>query len=176
MQTTIAPPQVSLERYLRTGYRPDREYVDGRIEKRHVGEYDHNSVQAALLLWFRTRDKASGTRTIQEQRTRMAPLTVRIPDVCVVPRSRPIEQVYTEPQLIAIEVLSPEDRKPRMQERIDDYRNFGVRHIWIVDPARKIGWDCSSGSWVETALFTVPGWPISLSLPDFFRQLAEDEA
>jgi len=31
---------VSVREYLTTSYRPDCDYVDGRIEERNVGEYD----------------------------------------------------------------------------------------------------------------------------------------
>ena len=172
----VVPGFVPVDLYLRTRYRPDREYVRGRIEKRNLGTYDHNSVQKAILLIFSQLDKARGTRTIQEQRTRMAADVYRVPDICVVPRSRPIEQIFTLPQLVAIEVLSPKDRRARLQERIDDYRSFGIPHIWVIDPKRKTGWDCSSGNWVETERFAVEGWDITLSLPEFFAQMAEDEA
>ena len=33
-------------------FEPDVEYVNGEIEQRNVGEYDHNAVQKAILLWF----------------------------------------------------------------------------------------------------------------------------
>jgi hypothetical protein len=32
----------------------------------------------------------------------------------------PPEPVFTAPQLIAVEILSPEDRQSKMQERIED--------------------------------------------------------
>jgi Uma2 family endonuclease len=37
--------------------------------------------------------------------------------------------VPTRPPLAIIEVLSPEDRISPYEQRIDDYRNMGVRHI-----------------------------------------------
>ena len=177
MPTATAPTLVSLERYLHTRYRPDRDFVRGRIERRNLGEYDHNLVQKAVLMRFSLLDKQRGTRTIQEQRTRMSRLTSTASRISAWCReARPVEQIFTEPQLIAIEVLSPEDRKTRMQERLDDYRNFGIPNIWVIDPRRKIGWNCSSGEWIETERFAVDGWDITLSLPEFFAQLADDEA
>jgi Uma2 family endonuclease len=41
----------------------------------------------------------------------------------------PKEQIITHPQLIAIEILSPEDRLSRFQNKIDDYLAFGIEHI-----------------------------------------------
>lgn len=45
MATTL---HVSLKEYLETGYRPDREYVDGEVRERNVGKWEHARVQALL--------------------------------------------------------------------------------------------------------------------------------
>jgi Uma2 family endonuclease len=121
---------LTIEEYLHTTYEPDADYVDGEIEERNVGEYDHNAVQLAITLWFHTYSKEWSIRSVQEQRTRLSATRVRIPDVGVFPRSLPIEQVFTQPQLITIEVLSPDDRHGRVQAKINDYMAFGVRNIF----------------------------------------------
>jgi hypothetical protein len=43
---------ISLEQYLKTPFEPDAEYVRGEVQERNVGEYEHNTVQRAILLWF----------------------------------------------------------------------------------------------------------------------------
>lgn len=91
-------------------------------------------------------------------------------------RSIPIEPIFSEPQLIVVEVLSPEDRQSRMQRRIEDYRSFGVPHIWVVDPAQRIGWDCSDGNWIRRMRFEVSATPIYLDLNQLFRDLDAAEA
>jgi Uma2 family endonuclease len=170
------PPRIAIEQYLTTSYEPDAEYVRGEIEERSVGEYDHNIVQRAILLWFHSHDKQWQTRSIQEQRTRLNSDTVRIPDVSVWLRSTPVEPVFSHPQLIVIEVLSAEDRQSKVQEKIDDYRRFQVPHIWVVDPAKRVGWDCSDGNWLRKGRFEVVGSPIYLELDDLFRELDAAEA
>jgi Uma2 family endonuclease len=101
---------------------------------------------------------------------------VRIPDVCVFSRDVPIEQVFTKPQLIAIEILSPEDRHSRIEERMNNFRDFGVPNLWVVDPATRSGWDLSAGSWVRKERFEVANSPIYLSLPELFAKIDEDNA
>lgn len=155
---------ISLEQYLKTAYEPDAEFVDGEIEERNVGEYDHNAVQKAILLWFARHEKEWGIRCIQEQRTRLSASRVRIPDVSVFARSLPIEQVFTQPQRVAIEVLSPEDRHCKVQEKIDEYRDFQIPNIWIIDPVKRIGWDCSDVNWIRKDRFVVKGSAIYLDL------------
>jgi Uma2 family endonuclease len=167
---------ISLEEYLRTPFEPDAEYVRGQVEERNVGEYEHNTVQRAILLWFHLHDKTWRTRTIQEQRTRLNSGNVRLPDVSVWNRNVPVQPVFDQPQLIAIEVLSPEDRHSRVQEKIEDYRSFRVASIWIVDPIKRIGWDCSNGDWTRKDRFDVAGAPIYLDLNELFKELDAAEA
>ncbi len=168
--------QVSVQEYLTTVYEPDVDYLDGELEERNVGEYDHNNVQLAVAVWFRGRAREWSIRVVPEQRTRLTATRYRVPDVSVFRRDTQVKQIFTKPQLIAVEVLSPEDRHSRMQRRIEDYQQFGVSNIWIIDPRLREGWNCSSGDWVRTERFEVEGTPIYLSLAEMFRELDENEA
>ena len=122
----MATTAVSIEEYLSTAYEPDMDYVDGELEERNVGEYEHNVVQKRILFWFDRRAKEWRIRAVQEQRTRLSGSKVRISDVSVFSRDLPVEQVFTHPQMIAVEVLSPEDRHSRMDKKIRDYLDFGA--------------------------------------------------
>jgi hypothetical protein len=44
---------VSLQEYLDTAYSPDREYVDGVVVERHVGERPHSLVLSNLIRFTR---------------------------------------------------------------------------------------------------------------------------
>ena len=48
------PELVSVREYLATSYRPDCEYLDGRIEERNGYEYDHGLMQTILGCLFMT--------------------------------------------------------------------------------------------------------------------------
>ena len=52
--------------------------------------------------------------------------------------------------------------------------DFGIPHIWIVDAAARIGWDCSDGNWLRKERFGLDT-PIYLSLPEMFAELDEAE-
>lgn len=43
---------VSVRKYLNTAYKPDCDYVDGELERRHVGEDIHSAWQYAIMKWF----------------------------------------------------------------------------------------------------------------------------
>jgi Uma2 family endonuclease len=66
--------------------------------------------------------------------------------------------------LLVIEVLSPEDRIDRYQQRIADYRGMGIKGIWVLDPETRRGWDCSTGNWIETTMFRLTDSPIYFDL------------
>jgi hypothetical protein len=44
---------VSLHEYLTTSYQPDRDYVDGELKERSVGEQPHSVVQTIIAAIFR---------------------------------------------------------------------------------------------------------------------------
>ena len=162
---------VSVSEYLKNSYRPDCDYVDGRLEERNVGEHDHAALQAALILWFGQLQKEWNIEVLPEQRMQISATRFRVPDVCVVSLNEPVEQILTKPPLLCIEILSPEDTMRRMQERIEDYRMFGVQSIWILDPGTQRGYDCRSSGWLETNEFQIPNTPIRLVLSELFARI-----
>lgn len=134
--TTLVP----LEEYLSTVYRPDCDFVDGVIEERHVGELNHSDVQGALIAYLRNHRHLFGGWAFPELRLQVGPRHFRIPDVLVVLGAKPAGRYITEPPFLCIEILSPEDRMPRVLERIDEYLSFGVPYVWVIDPESQRGW------------------------------------
>ncbi|HXJ41476.1 MAG TPA: hypothetical protein VNH18_19510, partial [Bryobacteraceae bacterium] len=51
---------ISLDEYLQTGYRPDREYVDGEVRERNVGEWEHSRLLSLLSSRLGNREKQWG--------------------------------------------------------------------------------------------------------------------
>jgi Uma2 family endonuclease len=56
----------------------------------------------------------------------------------LISRNRPAEQILTCAPMPVIEILSPEDRISRYNERLSDYRSRGIRNIWVIDPATRV--------------------------------------
>jgi Uma2 family endonuclease len=133
---------VSVEEYLHKSYRPDREYVDGEIQERNLGEKDHSKFQMAVAAYFYGRRREWGIQVWPEQRVQVKPTRFRVPDLCVT-IGEPDEQIFTTPPFIVVEVLSPEDTVARLMERVRDYWDFGVRNIWIIDPKERCGFRAS---------------------------------
>jgi len=163
---------MAIETYLKTSYHPDCDYVDGEIEERNLGEFDHAALQAALVAYFYPNRQRWNIHVLPEQRVCVSATRVRIPDVCLVSRDLPIEQVITKPPLVVVEVLSPEDRVRRYNTRLEDYHHMGVENIWVIDPATQKGFDWVSG-WRERERFEAAGTSIYLDLPTLFAELAK---
>ncbi len=134
MAATTQATRVPLEVYLNTSYEPDAEFVDGVVEERPMGEYDHSSWQHALELWFSQHGREWGVRVRPELRIQVSESKFRVPDVTVLDRNQPIEQVITRPPLAVIEILSPEDTVSRMLAKLGDYGKMGIRTILVIDP------------------------------------------
>src|ERR1035438_1247241 len=120
---------ISEETYLRTSYGPDCEYADGVLIERNLGEQDHSWLQLALGSYFFRRRKIWGIEAFTEQRHFIRPGRYMIPDVCVIRSPRPVEKVFDKPPLIWIEILSPEDRPIRVNEKIRELREIGRAHV-----------------------------------------------
>jgi Uma2 family endonuclease len=131
---TVAPTVVSLSEYLGTIYRPDCEYVDGELLERNVGEWDHSRLQTLLARYLGNREQHWGIVVATEQRVQVKASRFRVPDVLVMAGPAPDGQIVSTPPFLCIEILSPSDRVGEMQERIDDYLNFGVKYVWLIHP------------------------------------------
>ena len=166
---------ISVNEYLKSSYRPDCDFVEGRLEERNVGERDHAALQAALILWFGQRQQEWNVEVLPEQRIQISPTRYRVPDVCLVSLSEPLEQILTKPPMACIEILSPDDTLRRMQERVTDYRQFGVENIWILDPATQRGYDCRPSGWLDATEFAIADTPIRLVLPDIFARVRRSQ-
>jgi Uma2 family endonuclease len=139
-----AGTQISVAEYLATAYSPDCDYVDGQVLERNLGERDHSSLQMAIGAYLFARRKQWSILVLPEQRVQVKARRFRIPDVCVVLGDTD-EQVLTRPPFLCIEVLSPDDRMSRVEERLDDYLAMGVPHVWLLDPKTRRAYTATLG-------------------------------
>ena len=69
------------------------------------------------------------------------PDTVRGPDVAYFDDVQAADEILAEyakvPPVIAVEVLSPDDRVNQVALKVDEYLAFGVKQVWVVDPEAK---------------------------------------
>jgi Uma2 family endonuclease len=163
----------TVREYLSTSWSPDREFVDGRIEERNLGEKEHSIIQRYLTVLFALKRAEWGVEVFPELRTQTASRNFRVPDVLVVRKGDSFERYVTRPPLIAVEILSPEDRLSAMQEKAAEYLRFGIENIWIIDPEPRIAYRYTAAGLeeVHTGELTVPGTPIRVVLSELFAEL-----
>ncbi len=163
----------TVREYLRTSWSPDREFVDGRIEERNLGEKDHSLIQRYLTFLFMLKRAEWGVEVFPELRTQTKARNFRVPDVLVVRAGEKFERYVTQPPLIAIEILSPEDSVSAIQGKAAEYRSFGIENIWIIDPEPRIAYQYTSAGLEEarTGELVVPDSPIRVVLSEMFAEL-----
>ena len=140
---------IPVSEYLSTSYRPDREYVDGKIVERNLGEYEHSRPQALLAAFFGVRDKEWGIDVLIAQRVQVTPSRFRVPDVCVLLSNAPEEQILRHPPFICVEILSQDDTLSSTVERLDDFLRMGVPNVWVIDPGTRRGYRYTSEGLLE---------------------------
>jgi Uma2 family endonuclease len=169
MATT--PMLLSLDEYLRTRYEPDADYVDGEIEERNLGEFEHATFQSAIAGWFWPRRQEWAIQVVTEQRIRVSPTRVRIADIAILRTEAPREKVT--PPLICIEILSPEDRMSRAKVVLGDYVAMGVENVWLIDPLRHAAFtfDAAGLHDADPSRLGVAGTEIWLDLTEAFAAI-----
>jgi Uma2 family endonuclease len=165
-----AVASVTLEDYLATSYRPDREWIDGELKERNVGKWEHARVQALLAAWFVQNEASWGVQVATESRVQVSPSRIRIPDLVLVSAESP-PAVLVDPPVLVVEILSPDDSYSDTQERAQDYLSMGVKAVWLIDPKSRSGRMCIEDSWVLAARLTVPERRIYCELERLFAQL-----
>ena len=101
---------ISAEEYLHTRFAGiDPEFRDGIIVERSMPDYLHGKTQAILIALFMALRKSLSLYPCAETRMMLRPGRFLIPDVAVF---HPVEPglLPSNPPLIAIEILSPDDR------------------------------------------------------------------
>jgi Uma2 family endonuclease len=164
---------VPVEEYLNTTYRSDVDYVDGEIEERNLGEFDHGDLQFGIANFLRNKQQEWSIRVAGEIRVQVSPTRVRIPDVCVLSAGLERERIVTHPPLLCVEVLSPRDTLKNMRKRVQDFLDMGVRAVWIFDPATRTAHVCTASAMSEhqSGILRVEGTKIKLSVEEAFATL-----
>jgi Uma2 family endonuclease len=166
--TTFVP----VEEYLRSSFEPDAEYVDGQIEERAVGENDHSAWQDAILAWFRQHAKGGQIRVRPELRVQVAPTCFLVPDVALLDRNLPIEQIVTHPPVAVFEILSPTDTVKRVMAKCVRYEQMGIRTILVIDPdGPKYQYSAGRLERLEVRAFDIPGCSARFDLDEIEKLL-----
>ncbi len=158
---------ISVDEYLHTSYPDgDREYLDGRIVERNMGEFDHSHWQTRIAFYLVMYYKQYWTGV--ELRVQVKPTRFRIPDVTMIRAAQPGTGILTEPPMLIVEVLSKDDRAGDLQDKIDDYLSFGIPFIWVVNPRTQRGFVYSSEGMRQPVDSVLRAGEVTLPLAEIF--------
>jgi Uma2 family endonuclease len=176
MATT--PVLITVEEYLRTSYRPDRDYVDGEVLERNMGEKPHARLQGFFFLLLTRFASELNAEVLMEQRFQINSSRFRIPDVMLSPLVPDEPLIVRSAPLLCVEILSSEDRWRRVEERILDYASVGVRTSWVIDPWRRLAYVAGGTGELreERGTLTVPNTRIAIAVDEVFAELDRLEA
>ena len=158
---------VSVEEYLHTVFPDlDREFRDGELVERSLPDYLHGKTQLLLAAFFAALRKRLSIFPCTETRMKVRAGRYMIPDLAVFWPAEP-QGVPETPPLVAIEILSLDDRLSEVREKLEEYKTWGVAHVWLVDPHSRRMYTCEVGL-VETQLLNISELGVEVSGGDIF--------
>jgi Uma2 family endonuclease len=165
--------QVSVEEYLSTVFEHDCEYVDGVIEERDLGEFEHAYVLGILVTWFNNHRGDWDVYALPEQRVQTQKAHFRVPDISVLKTGSVREPILTHPPLLVIEVQSPDIPLRKTAEKSAEYLAFGIEHVWVIDPYARVAYrgTVNGLELARSGELTIPDSPIRIVLADLFAEL-----
>lgn len=131
-----ATATITAEQYFQLTF-PEREAEldHGVIHERPMPDFLHSYIQSELILLLRLLLRANPKYSVcPELRMRVSTDVVRILDICVLDYRPDTDTTPTKPPLLAIEVVSKDDRYTEILKKLREYHQWGVPHVWLIDP------------------------------------------
>jgi Uma2 family endonuclease len=162
-----AKAAISLEEYLHTSFPDlDKEFRDGELVERSMPDYIHGKTQAILVALFLVLRSKFRVFPSVETRMQLRPGLILIPDVSVFYPTEP-ERFPKTPPFVVIEVLSLDDRMTEVRDKLQEFKAWGVEHVWLVDPHGKRLYTCTDRL-AEVASLKVPEFDLELTPAQIF--------
>jgi Uma2 family endonuclease len=164
---------VSVEEYLSMSFEHDCEYVDGVIEERDLGEFEHAFVQGILTTLFNNHRRDWGVYALPEQRVQTQKTHFRVPDIAILREGSKREGILKRPPLLVIEVQSPDIPLRKTELKSLEYLQFGIEHVWVIDPYARVAYRGTQDGLelVRSGELTIPGTPIRVVPEELFAEL-----
>jgi Uma2 family endonuclease len=155
------------EQYLATQFEREPELVRGEIAERPLPTFQRGNIQLRMGSRLMALQQSYPVFTGVEVRVRMALDLFRIPDISMWEGAAP-EGVPTSPPLLVVEISSPDDRLDAMLQKLEEYRVWGVRHIWLIEPELKRIHVYDHGSLREVSRLELPQFGFALNAEQAF--------
>jgi Uma2 family endonuclease len=118
------------------------ELIKGELLTMPPPSFDHGRISAILtmlLLQHARANRLGEVCTEAGYKLESDPDTVLGPDVSFVAkdRSQHSDGYYLGPPDLAVEVLSPSDRRGKVERKLSLWLELGTRSVWLVNPRRR---------------------------------------
>ncbi|HKW97058.1 MAG TPA: Uma2 family endonuclease [Bryobacteraceae bacterium] len=162
-------PLVPVEEYLRMSFDgPDPEYLDGELVERHLGDDSHSAAQSNLDGILHPLKKKFRIHVRPEIHMRLAPTRIRVADLAIF-LEKPAERIPASPPHVAVEIVSPGDRYVEIHDKLAEYRAWGIKHIWLIDPASQTFSVYDQMGLREVPALELPEFELSIQKSDIFE-------
>lgn len=152
------------------GVKPNHEYWYGEAIPKPMATYLHGVLQLVLGMLLLRR----GWKAASEVTLKMGPHAELVPDL-IATRGTPELPYPTHPVEICVEILSPDDRLRKVVDKGKRYLEWGVGHVWIIDPAARTAWMLTSenpeGIWIHPDGKLTAGEGTEIPLPELFAEV-----
>src|SRR5580704_1985075 len=152
---------ITPEQYLATHFEREPEFVHGELVEKSLPKKKHGRTQLRLCMLL-----GGAGYGCTEVRMKLAHDLYRIPDF-VLYESEPEGELPDMPPLLIIEIASPDDRPRDVEQKLEEYRAWGVAHVWLVEPELKklYIWD---GGLINVARLELPEFQLTVTPEDLF--------
>jgi Uma2 family endonuclease len=173
MKAVLARSQIGVEEYLDLVFedRPEPDYVDGEVVERALPTPIHSQIQILLGILFAPLLSRVRLILMSELRVRIQPRRFRVIDFSVYRDVRPEGRYATTSAFVAIEIVSPDDRHSRLTLRLEDYRRWGVPHVWVVDPQLKRVYEYTEAGLLQLPALRLPEFDFEISAQELFKDV-----
>jgi Uma2 family endonuclease len=154
------------------GMAADREYRDGVLVERTGGNREHARLQVKLAMYAERRERQWGVSVYISLQVKVREGWYAIPDVCVYGTPDCEGPYPSEPPLLWIEILSPDDRMVDVWSRSAELVANGVPYVWIIDP-ETLESELRAGAGVQTVAektLRLPDSPIVIPLRNVMEE------
>jgi Uma2 family endonuclease len=166
----LAKTQIGVEEYLALAFpdRPEPDYVHGEVVERALPTPVHAQIQVLLGILFAPLQQRFPLILMSELRVGIEHDLFRVIDFAVYRDRRPQGRYATEPAFIAIEIVSPDDNYHNLTQRLEDYRRWGVPHVWLIDPWLKRLYEHTEAGLLQRESLALPELEFEISSKELF--------
>jgi Uma2 family endonuclease len=154
--------------------RPDPELVAGELRERAMTVFIHGWIQGVLMSLFLAVRTPRRLFPASEVCVELRDGEFRVPDVAVFEKVPP--PVPSFPPLVTVEILFANERHGDVMSKCEDFRRWGVTHIWLVDPYLNLLHVYTAEGLANVAALELAEYGLRITMADLLDGLPEESS